>query len=267
MEHSRFVILFFIFFSLAGLFVALSSSNGMSSSNDTQEWRTTLLDPEMAPENIKPLVMQGFRILFDTKKHAPQYAGDEISCTNCHFNCGNTFGGENNGISLVGVTKKYPRAILDNPHYTLEERINACFTKSLNGKPVPLKSKEMKAMIAYLEWISKGVSNQAPWLGLKKLRSHAIPNAEKGNALYQQHCAACHGKDGEGQLRPDNLKYPPLWGNHSFNQAAGMNDLPTLAAFIYDNMPYQEPRLTVEEVLDIAAYITSQPRPIEIRTP
>src|SRR5437868_4689265 len=60
-----------------------------------------LVDPETAPEKIRPLVMKGLYTMLETQKHAPAYAGDRITCTNCHFSGGNTLGGENNGISLV----------------------------------------------------------------------------------------------------------------------------------------------------------------------
>ena len=60
---------------------------------------------------------------------------------------------------------------------------------------------------------------------------------EKGKLVYEQNCARCHGKDGQGQFVTDVLKdeskqqggtattddlyyYPPLWGEHSFNGVA-----------------------------------------------
>lgn len=246
---------------LVGLVLFKNYSRASASQPHVQ--RFALLDPEMAPEAIRPLVMQGFYILKETKKNAPEYAGDSISCTNCHFNCGNTLGGPNGSISLVGVTHLYPKKLNGNPHYTLQDRINACFEKSLNGKPLPKKSKEMQAIMAYLEWISKDVPAGMPvlWLGIKPLRSHHVPNPENGAKIYSSECAMCHGKNGEGQQRKEDLSYPPLWGPHSFNESAGMNRLSTLSAFVYHNMPFQEPNLTVEEALDVAAFIKKQPKP------
>jgi thiosulfate dehydrogenase len=229
----------------------------------THAARFDLLDPEMAPPSIKPLVMQGYHLMLETHKYAPDYAGDRLSCTNCHFAGGNSLGGMRNGFSLVGVVKTYPRKLENDTELTLKERINACFMKSLNGIPLPLDSQEMQSLMAYLEWISQDVSTFStfPWLGVKPLRSQHIPDPEEGAKSYEIYCSICHGSDGQGQQRPYDLSYPPLWGEHSFNDAAGMNKLMTMASFLYDNMPYKDLGLTVEEALDIASFVINQPRP------
>jgi len=223
----------------------------------------TLQDPEMAPKDIAPLVMQGFHILEETQKYVPQYAGDRITCSNCHFACGNTFGQAGDGISLVGVPQIYPKTLADDSILTLPQRINNCFEKSMNGKPLPEDSIEMEAIITYLEWISSGVAKaeKFPWLGLTKLRSKHEPDPRNGATVYLKNCASCHGKNGEGQKRDYKLSYPPVWGEHSFNNEAGLNRLEEISSFIYFNMPYEEPLLTVEDALDVGAFIISKPRP------
>lgn len=240
----------------------LEPGNSFHPYNNTSA-RFDLVDPDMAPQDIKPLVSYGFRILLETQKYASEYAGGRLTCNNCHFDCGNTLGGANNGISLMGVSRKYPKHLLDKKEYTLGERINACFERSMNGKPVPLDSEMMKGMIAYLDWISHEVSprSKLPWLGLKHLRSHHVPNPKNGEQIYATTCALCHGSEGQGQPRAHNLSYPPLWGPHSFNKRAGMNRLKTISSFVYYNMPYGQAFLTIEESLDVAAFVISQPRP------
>lgn len=225
--------------------------------------RFDLIDPETAPPELKSSIMLGYHLMLETKKYAPEYAGDAISCTNCHFSAGNTLGGANGGISLVGVTKQYPKRLSEGKEFSLKDRINACFERSLNGKPLPQNSEEMDALVAYLDWISSNVGQLTyfPWLGLKQLRSHYVGDPKKGKEEYVLRCAACHGSDGQGEKRPEDLSYPPLWGEHSFNKKAGMNSIPTLSSFIYYNMPYQEPSLTIEEALDIASFLISKPRP------
>ena len=58
---------------------------------------------------------------------------------------------------------------------------------------------------------------------------------------------------------------PPLWGDDSFNAAAGMAKLAYAAAYVRTNMPfgvrYQDPVLTVQQAWDVAAYMISKPRP------
>jgi mono/diheme cytochrome c family protein len=59
-------------------------------------------------------------------------------------------------------------------------------------------------------------------------RQPAAPPPEEvmklGSALYGQHCADCHGKDGRGAVSADGLPaYPPLAGNRTLRQAAAVN--------------------------------------------
>lgn len=224
-----------------------------------QNYGFQLVDPEQAPENIKSAVLRGYKIMMETKKYLPEYAGDRISCTNCHFAEGNTLGGEGGGISLVGVTRFYTEP------YALQNRINACFSKSLHGKPLPVQSEAMKAIVTYLEWISAPTQNliSIPWRGVKLLRSHHIPHIANGKNAYATYCADCHGANGQGEKRSADLSYPPLWGESSFTKNAGMGSLVMLASFVYANMPYEEPHLTVEDALDVAAFIVSMPHPMD----
>lgn len=227
---------------------------------DGKEVSFDLLDPELAPKAIHDQVMYGFRIMMNTKKYLPEYAGNALSCTNCHFMAGNTLGGKNGSISLVGVTTAYPQfSERDGKTITLADRINNCFMRSLNGNPLPENSKPMYAIITYLNWISSSVNKykNIPWLGLKPLKTDHQPNPENGKILYTRHCAICHLENGEGEKDA-----PPLWGDRSFNDGAGMNTLPRIASFIYCNMPKNEAIiLNKEEALDIGSFVIRQPRP------
>jgi thiosulfate dehydrogenase len=212
-----------------------------------------------APADIRAAVELGYNIMVDTPKYAGDYVGDRLTCANCHFRGGITDGGRNGGLSLVGVAAKYPiyrpRAKGD---VDLIERTNSCFERSMNGKPAPADSPEMRALLAYYQWISKGlpVYEEVPWLGLKPLASRHEPDATRGQTIYARQCASCHGPDGAGTLIG-----PPLWGEHAYNDGAGMSKLRDIAAFVHLNMPRGNPRLTPEESLDVGAYVVAQPRP------
>ena len=154
---------------------------------------------------------------------------------------------------------------------TLAERVNGCMTRSMNGKPLPEDGREMEGFIAYLRYIGTGTpeSVRIAGMGLKPLPPAAqTPDRTRGEQVYAQVCTRCHGADGQGELKsPPGVGYsiPPLWGAGSFNAAAGMSRLPTAAAFIRANMPYvtnyTNPQLTEQQAWDVAAYVTSQPRP------
>jgi thiosulfate dehydrogenase len=214
--------------------------------------------PEEAPPDIRETVMLGYHLMMETPKYAGRYVGDKLSCTSCHFNGGVSEGGKNGGLSLVGVATQYPayqqrsKADVD-----LAARTNNCFERSMNGKPLPATSKEMLALLTYYQWISRGlpIYAEVPWLGLKPVPSKHQPDRSRGEQVFQRSCTPCHGTGGQGtQLGP------PLWGDHSFNDAAGMSRLADFAGFTYWNMPRGNPTLTAEEALDVAAFVTSQPR-------
>ncbi len=65
--------------------------------------------PEDAPENIREAVLLGRNIIMDPHKYIPDNTGNDMACKNCHFNAGQTQGGKNGGISLVGVGAVYPQ--------------------------------------------------------------------------------------------------------------------------------------------------------------
>jgi thiosulfate dehydrogenase len=131
----------------------------------------------------------------------------------------------------------------------------------------------MRAMVAYIKWVGKDVVKENKPLGsgmieLPYLSRAADPN--QGSLVYDAKCQRCHGKNGEGILAFDSKGYiyPPLWGPHSYNTGAGLYRLSRLAAFIKYNMPYdlalESPQLSDEESWDLAAFISSQPRPEKI---
>jgi thiosulfate dehydrogenase len=64
--------------------------------------------PEDAPQDIQDAVLLGQQILNDPQKTVADHVGNEMKCSNCHFNAGLTQGGKNGGISLVGVGAIYP---------------------------------------------------------------------------------------------------------------------------------------------------------------
>lgn len=263
-KKSLFTSLLFVAVTAAVLFYAFRYDRDVAAYKDDNPEPFALVDPEEAPEPKREQVMQGFRIMQQTLKYAPEYAGDKISCNNCHFDGGNSFGGKNNGISLVGVSQKYPvfskRA---NRKIDLAERIGNCFRRSMDGKKPPASSPVIENLIAYFDWIATPVPEGSDlfWLGLKPVRIKKMGDGERGEELYNEHCAICHGKDGRGSISEEGNRIPPLWGESAFNDGAGMNRPEIFASFIYWNMPLGDPYLTESQAVDIAAYVTKQPRP------
>ncbi len=201
---------------------------------------------------------------------AKRFAGNNLACSNCHLQAGT----KKFGIPLYGIFDEFPRyGARSGTAVTIEDRLNSCMTRSMNGRPLPEGSPDMQALVAYIKFLSTGVPPGVVLPGLGAGRMPELDQAadpQRGKAVYTNACAACHAPDGQGvrrSLPTVDLGYlmPPLWGNDSFNDGAGMARLITAANFIHFNMPhgadYLNPQLSPENAWDVAAYVISQPRP------
>ena len=148
---------------------------------------------------------------------------------------------------------------------SLQERINDCFIRSLNGKPLPPGSPEMQAVVAYMAWLSKGVPTgvDVEGRGFRRIQSDHVPDPARGKIVFAEKCATCHGAEGQGVQGADGAyAFPALWGERSFNLGAGMARLGNASAFVKWNMPLgQGGSLSDADALDVAAFFTRQPRP------
>ncbi len=210
---------------------------------------------EDAPAEIRDAVLYGARIMTETGTQLPEYVGNTLACTNCHFEGGRS----RSGISLVGVAATYPKYRSRTKYATdLVSRTNECFERSMNGTRLDPESREMQALMAYYQWISRGlpVYAEIPWLGLKRVPASRAPDHRSGAVVYVQKCAVCHGQDGGGTTLA-----PALWGPRSFNDGAGMSQPHNFASFGLAYMPKTAPALSPEEAVDVAAYVAKQPRP------
>ncbi|HEY2136965.1 MAG TPA: c-type cytochrome [Xanthobacteraceae bacterium] len=220
------------------------------------------------------LVRYGHALVTDTAAQiglaasdpARRYAGNNLTCQNCHLQAG----AQPYAMPLVGVWGQFPQYRgREGEVGTLEERINGCMERSMNGRALPLAGREMKAFLAYMKWASAGIPDGAKLIGAGTLSINEPGRAADlghGAKVYAQNCAACHGQDGQGQRREGvGYQFPPLWGPDSYNDGAGMARLLNAAAFAKHNMPfgttYDAPVLSDDEAYDVAGYMNSQTRP------
>lgn len=190
-----------------------------------------------------------------------------MNCQNCHLDAGTKVFGNNYGSVFANYPKYRPRSgTVEN----IQKRVTDCFERSLNGKAPDSGSTEMKAIVAYINWLGKDVpkGEKAAGSGFKELAFlDRAANPEKGKLVYTQKCQSCHQANGEGVKAADGVlyTYPPLWGNHSYNIGAGLYRLASFAKYVKYNMPfganYLNIQLSDEEAWDLAAFVNSQPRP------
>ncbi|HEY4600613.1 MAG TPA: c-type cytochrome [Cerasibacillus sp.] len=228
--------------------------------NEAQElaYNPPSLD-DLDPDDPKTeYVKYGEELFNETHVVLDEYVGNELSCQSCHAD-----GGLSNASSMVGVTTQFPQyRPREGVVFTLEDRINGCMMRSMNGEKIPQDSKEMRALISYLTYISEGieVGEEIPWRMLNTMKEIPEPDVARGEELYQEkNCLSCHAVDGSGTGANTG---PALWGDDSFNDGAGLARMVKMAGYLKNNMPPgDEFELSDQEAADLAAFILSHERP------
>lgn len=234
----------------------------------SRPFETPRLANMLNEKNAEQLIY-GARLNIETRDLLPKNVGNALNCASCHLNAGTVA----DGSPYIGISAFFPGyAPRAGRTITLQDRINGCFLRSMNGKPLPLDSDELKAMVALFDWMRNETKpeDKVEGRGVGKVSTDIIPNAENGKKIYSAQCALCHGSDGEGiKNAKGQWVYPPLWGDESFNIGAGMARTYTAAAFVKRNMPIAmhnkfplgQGGMTDQEAVDVAEYFSHQPRP------
>lgn len=287
------------------LFLGASTAQaGHVLSNYPAEWWSPdggLTFPYVAPDEaaIPPVgdpkgdrIRYGKKILEETYKYLgpdsglqQSYVGNKLSCSNCHLENGRAAYGQPWAV----VAKKYggtgPWSARSNMHLNMTNRIHDCTERSMNGFRLPNDSKEMLSILEYMNWLAEGIKDPVNWAlithgtgnikvgepvdSITKLPRAANP--VRGKAVYEDNCAGCHGYSGEGIWNEEKKVYiyPAVWGQHSFNDGAGMYRIRTAVGFIKGNMPFgwanptdKSHQLSDDDVWDSMAYVLDQQRPV-----
>lgn len=200
-------------------------------------------------------IRRGRALLANTRDSLPDHVDSDLRCFSCHLREGTQSG----ALPLVGVYSRFPQYRSRNGLVNLlEDRINDCFERSMNGKSIQRDGPDMRHIVAYLAFMSEGIAppGEVPGGGVRALVPLS-PDTARGRTIFAETCTRCHGADGLGTPLA-----PSLWGPRSFNIGAGMARLRTAASFIRDNMPNDRAVvLTDQQAFDVAAYVIARPRP------
>ena len=211
-------------------------------------------------------IRSGLDIITNTRAAAPEFAGNDLRCANCHLEAGRTAG----AAPLWAAFGNFP-VWRDKNHRmnSFEKRVQDCFIYSINGKPPPLGGEVLLAVSAYAGWLAQGqrIGVSPPGRGFPTIAPPPLPPDDaRGRAVFTEVCAVCHGADGQGLKDGDTVVNPPLWGPGSYNWGAGMAQVDKAAAFIRANMPLGNGNsLTVQQAWDVAWFIDGQVRPQDPR--
>ena len=266
---------FFIFYrTLIGIKIKDQNTtvNKLEAKVDSSAWVGPSSNQIPLADSNGPIVKYGYELIAHTSlylgpKGSVQHSTNGMNCQNCHLEAGTKPWGLNYGAVYTTYPKFRERS---GSIETIYKRVNDCMERSLNGKALDTNSKEMKAIYAYIQWLGanlpKGKKVKGAGIELLPYLKNAA-NPMHGKIVYTQNCQKCHGNNGEGVIDATGKMYvyPPLWGKHSYNDAAGLYQLSKLAGFVKNNMPnginYHNTTLTNLESWNVAAFINSQPRP------
>lgn len=231
---------------------------GSSTAGETDE----LGLPELPSGPLGKMIQLGRDLVENTATHplSQSFVGNALNCTSCHLQNGT----DPRAATFLGVATAYPAwAPREGRVITLEDRVLNCFMRSCNGTRPPLGSEVSVAITTYITWLSTGQPVQMN--AQRSLGPNAVPgialkadqaNREQGAELFADRCAGCHGDDGQG-----DQENPPVWGPQSYNDGAGLANVPKLASWLKVAMPPDDTDLTDQQALDIADYVNSWSRP------
>lgn len=227
-----------------------------------RDWRPPA-DSEIPNDSIGAAIRRGLALVLNTPDSLPAYAPGNISCSNCHLAAGRNF----EAAPLAGSHVRFPKYMdRSGAVISIADRVNYCFTRSLAGNRIPDDSREMEDILAYIAWLSRGVAvgdgKKLPGAdGILPMPVSGTGDRTRGEQVFATKCATCHLPTGAGQPA-GTPRIPALWGPRSFSVGASMARQGKAASFIWHNMPFGMGKtLTHQEAWDVAAYITSQPRP------
>lgn len=214
---------------------------------------------------------------FNVRKVRPGYStGNDLNCTSCHMGEGMAASSSPWGAVAAKYAGRGPYFARAGRHLDTAGRIQGCLQRSMNAQSqvLPTDSREMRAMVAYFEWLGTGMK-AAEWTAVKGQGFPTVPllnrpaDPVRGERIYAAYCASCHGKDGQGLTQVTGTVVPPLWGPRSFNDGAGMFRAATGVTFIRANMPLgkavpwdESTQLSVEDAWDVTSYVVFQDRPV-----
>ncbi len=234
------------------------AATGRAAAFDPASWQPPP-DSAIPTDSLGASIRRGLALVLHTPDSLPRYAPGKITCSNCHLGAGRN----PDAAPFAGAQARFPK-YMDRTGAVigLADRVNYCFTRSLAGSKLPVESREMQDILAYIAWLSTGVPvgegvRLAGATGLPTMKEKLVGDTARGAELFRTTCIACHAADGQG-----NPGFPALWGPRSYSVGASMARREKAASFIWHNMPFGKGKsLTPQQAFDVAAYINSQPRP------
>ncbi len=232
---------------------------------------------------VGEMVKLGEDIINHTYTHSltKDLVHSKLTCKNCHLvGIDNRTGTTENIGTFIGTATAFPSySKRHKTIITLQDRIDGCFLRCMNGQKSIINTKAGLVMAAYITWLSDGMPMHMNTKGPRspkitklwekntkkfaKIQRKAIHrNYLHGKEIYINKCTICHGKQGEGKG-----DFPPLWGKDSsgkwlaYSADGSMAKLNNSATWIQANMPLgQANTLNDQDSADVSLYTNGQER-------
>jgi thiosulfate dehydrogenase len=204
--------------------------------------------------------------------------GNHSSCNHCHQGIGDKQDADGNRLKgSISLGASWVMADMYDRFTGLllpfELRQMQCYINSSNGYKPNIADDVIRDVTAYSRFLSAALDlrmgNHYDEQGIDEIPASATPKQGddyiRGEALYKQKCAHCHGPqafglEANGLLVAPALAGPNAWNMQSRNYFYYVSTI--LPGFICRNMPLgQENTLSNQECRDIAYYISNLPRP------
>lgn len=236
-------------------------------------------------------IQRGCNIVDDTQGHLAKHAGAErwnaqrfirgnhASCDHCHQGIGDKQDPHGNRLKgSLSLAASWVMADMYDRFTGLllpyELRQMQCFINSSNGYKPNIADDVIRDVTAYSRFLSAAldlrIGNHYEEQGIDEIAASATlkqgDDYVRGEALFKQKCATCHGPQALGTVAPNGhvvapaLAGPNSWNMQSRNYFYYVSTI--LPGFICRNMPLgEENTLTNQQCRDIAYYISNLPRP------
>jgi thiosulfate dehydrogenase len=204
--------------------------------------------------------------------------GNHASCDHCHRGIGDLQ--DASGNRLIGSNSLAASWVMGDMYdrftgllLPYELRQMQCYINSSNGYKPNIADDVIRDVTAYSRFLSAAldlkIANHYDEQGIDEIAASATlkqgDDYIRGEALYKERCASCHGRQGAGVEVNGHLVAPAVAGPNAWNMQSRNNFYfvsTILSGFICRNMPPgQENTLSNQECRDIAYYISNLPRP------
>jgi len=153
-------------------------------------------ESELTDSVYRMSAMRGRAILLATRDSLPHNVGNSLRCASCHLDGGL----RRNAMPWVGSYARFPQYRARSGKVDLiEDRINDCFERSMNGSRLNPSGRDMRDIVAYLAFLSNGipVGVEMEGQGFPRLQS-LKGDATRGMSVFSSTCVRCHGANGQG---------------------------------------------------------------------